>query len=187
MRIMHDFLRIAAFVLPLGLDTFALSVALGLSGMDARTRVQTSLLFTLFEGVMPVIGFLIGAGLGNAVGKASNYIAAAALISVGLYMLWPSRDEERERERLQLLNRTRGFAMLGLGLSISLDELAIGFGIGLLRLPLLLLVGIIALQAFCAAQLGMRLGSRLGEEAGGWAERLAGLLLLGAAALIFIG
>jgi putative Mn2+ efflux pump MntP len=171
----------------LALDTFALSMALGFSGIDGRARARTSLFFTAFEGGMPIIGFLIGAGVGSAIGKASNYVAAVALIAVGVYMLWPSRGEEHEGQRMQLLNRTRGMALLGLGLSISLDELAIGFGIGLLRLPLLVLVGVIALQAFCAAQLGMRLGARMGEEAGEWAERLAGLLLLGAAALVVIG
>ena len=73
-----------------------------------------------------------------------------------------------------------------LGLSISLDELAIGFGVGLLRLPLLLLIALIAIQAFLAAQLGMRLGSRLAENARWAAERLAGALLLLAAALVVL-
>jgi putative Mn2+ efflux pump MntP len=183
---MHDLLRIAAVVVPLGLDTFALSLALGVNGIDRRNRIRASLVLTAFEGVMPVIGFLIGAGVGRAIGTASNYLAAVALIGVGVYMLWPSRNEEREQARMQLLTRTHGIALLGLGLSISVDELAIGFGVGLLHLPLPLLVSIIVIQAFCATQIGMRLGSRLGEEVGEWAERLAGLLLLGAAVVVLI-
>jgi putative Mn2+ efflux pump MntP len=68
--------------------------------------------------------------------------------------------------------------------SVSLDELAIGFTIALLRLPVVLVLGLIATQAFVATQLGVRLGSRLvvlqegGEQlAGGVLLLLAGVLL----------
>jgi putative Mn2+ efflux pump MntP len=82
--------------------------------------------------------------------------------------------------------RVHGLAVIGLGLSISLDELAIGFTIGLLGLPILLIVVLIGLQAFIAAQLGHRLGARLGEHVAEGAERLAGITLvaLGVALLV---
>ena len=47
----------------------------------------------------------------------------------------------------------RGPGALLLALSISLDELAIGFTLGLLRLPAVLVIALIALQAFIVAQL----------------------------------
>lgn len=61
-----------------------------------------------------------------------------------------------------------------------------GFTIGLLHLPLLFAVVLIGVQAFLLAQLGLRLGARLGEAAREWAERLAGLALIGLGALILI-
>jgi putative Mn2+ efflux pump MntP len=176
---------VVAFVLPLGLDTFALSAALGVAGLSSRERLRASLILTGFEAVMPFVGFLIGSGIGTAVGKFSDYAAAAVLLAVGVFMLWP-RDEEDEGERVLLLQRARGMAILGLGLGISLDELAIGFGGGLLRLPLLLLAVLIGCQAFFAAQVGMRVGSKLGEEAREWAERIAGLLLIAAGVLVVV-
>jgi putative Mn2+ efflux pump MntP len=178
-------LTVVAFILPLGLDTFALSAALGVAGLSSSERLRASLILTGFEAVMPFVGFLVGSGIGTAVGKVSDYVAAAVLVAVGLYMLWP-RDEKDEGERVVLLQRARGTAILGLGLGISLDELAIGFGGGLLRLPLVLLAVLIGGQAFLAAQVGMRVGSKLGEEAREWAERLAGLLLIGAGVLVVV-
>ncbi len=179
-------LTIAAFVVPLGLDTFALSAALGVVGLSANERLRASLILTGFEAGMPFVGFLIGSGIGTAVGKYSDYAAAAVLVGVGVFMLWP-RDEEDEGEKVVLLQRARGAAILGLGLGISLDELAIGFGGGLLRLPLLILtILIIGVQAFLAAQVGMRLGSKLGEDAREWAERIAGMLLIGAGVLVVV-
>lgn len=178
-------LTVVAFILPLGLDTFALSTALGVAGLTARERLRASLILSGFEGGMPLIGFLIGSGIGNAVGRVSDYAAGVVLILVGGYILWP-REEEDEEGQVLLLQRARGAAILGLGLGISIDELAIGFGGGLLRLPLLLLVVVIGLQAFAAAQIGMRLGARLEEEAREWAERTAGLLLIAAGILVIV-
>ena len=74
--------------------------------------------------------------------------------------------------------------LLALGMSISLDELAMGFTIGLLHLSILLAIILIGVQAFVVAQLGFRLGARIGKTARDWAERLAGIALLGLAILI---
>ncbi len=169
-------LKLVALVLPLGLDTFAVAAALGLAGLPQRERLRVSSLFTAFEMGMPLIGLLIGGLVGRALGNAADYVAIAALLGLGGYMLWP-RDEDAEEGKLELLARTKGLAVLGLGLSISLDELAIGFTLGLLQLPAVLVLVLIGLQAFVVAQLGMRLGSRVGEAWREGAERLAGLVL----------
>jgi putative Mn2+ efflux pump MntP len=133
---------------------------------------------------MPVVGFLAGAGIGVAAGRWSAYVAAAVLAATGTWMLWPRGAGEDEEARVRLLQTARGWAIVLLGLSISVDELAIGFGVGLLGLPVVALVALIALQALLAAQLGMRLGSRLAEGAKQSAERVAGALLVIAAAFV---
>src|SRR5712671_2294813 len=44
-------LRLLAFVLPLGLDTFAVAAALGATGgLTGRDRLRVSVLFVAFEG-----------------------------------------------------------------------------------------------------------------------------------------
>jgi putative Mn2+ efflux pump MntP len=172
-------ITIAVLVLPLAIDTFVLGTALGAAGLAKRERFRTSLILSAFEAGMPLAGFFIGAGLGGIIGQWADYFAAVVLAGTGAWMLRPSGggDDEEERQ-MRLLQSARGWAVIVLGLSISLDELAIGFGVGLLRLPLLLLIALIALQAFVAAQLGMRLGSRLAEKARWAAEKLAGALLV---------
>jgi putative Mn2+ efflux pump MntP len=178
-------LTIAALIVPLAIDTFVLGTALGVAGVTKQERFRTSLILSAFETGMPVIGFLVGAGVGSAVGRWADYFAAAVLAAAGVWMLRPGEDEEAEADqKVRLLESARGWAMVVLGLSISVDELAIGFGVGLLRLPLVLLVGLIAVQAFLAAQLGMRLGSLLAERARRAAGRLAGLILVIAAVTV---
>jgi putative Mn2+ efflux pump MntP len=168
--------QLVALILPLGLDTFGIAAALGMAGLKPAERARVAAIFTLFELGMPIIGLLLGRAIGGALSNLAEYLAAVALIALGSYMAWPTDDEESER--LELLARAGGIAVLGLGLSISLDELAIGFSFGLLRLPALLVIPLIGLQAFLAAQLGLRLGSRISETLREGAERLAGLALL---------
>jgi len=170
------------FILPLGLDTFAVSAALGMQRPDKRERLRISLVMACFEAVMPVVGLLLGRALGAIVGAAADYIAIVVLASVGVWMI--AHEDDDEVEQASRLVGGRGFALIAIGISISLDELAIGFTIGLLHLPLWLAIVLIGLQAFVVAQLGLRLGTRISEHARENAERLAGVALIGLAVLL---
>lgn len=176
-------LKLLGFVLPLGVDSFAVAAAVGALGVGGRARLRVSLIFVLFEGGMPLIGVGLGAPLARAVGAIAGYVAIAVLIALGLWMLL-SRGEEEEERAARLLS-AHGLPLIGLGLSISLDELAIGFSLGLTGLPIAAVVVAIALQALVASQLGMALGGRLAERFREGLERVAGvvLILLGLALL----
>jgi len=175
--------KLVLFVLPLGLDTFAVAATLGLAGLPKRERLKVSLLFSFFEMAMPVVGLLVGHALGHAIGSVADYVAAATLFGVGVWMLFGEEDEGR---KVSALVANSGIALFALGVSISLDELAMGFTIGLLHLSIALAVILIGVQAFVFAQIGLRLGSRLGETAREWAEKIAGLALIGLALLVLV-
>jgi len=177
-----DTLKLIALVLPLGLDTFGVALALGIAGLPGDQRVRVALLFAGFEAAMPLVGVALGAPIGNAAGAAADYLAAAVLIGLGVTCSAPVREPDRA------LSLTEGglFGAVVLGVSISLDELAIGFSAGLLRLPLVPLVVAIAVQALAVTLLGVHLGSRVGERWRESAERVAGaaLIALGSTLLI---
>lgn len=154
--------ELVALVLPLGLDTFAVAAALGMLAVGSPHRLRISVLFSSFEAGMPLIGVALEVPLGHAIGGAADYVAIGVLFAFGLYTLLSA--EEHEEERLARLAQMRGPGALLLGISISLDELAIGFTLGLLRLPVALVIALIALQAFTLTQLGLRLGARLGAH-----------------------
>jgi manganese efflux pump family protein len=178
-------ITIAAVILPLALDTFVLGAALGAAGIERRERLRVSLILSGFEAGMPLVGFLLGARLGSVIGGFAGYVAALVLAATGVWMLRSAARNDGEEERqVRLLESAHGWSVIVLGVGISLDELAIGFGAGLLTLPLAVLVVLIAAQAFLAAQVGMRLGSRIAERTRESAERAAGLLLVAAGALV---
>jgi putative Mn2+ efflux pump MntP len=175
--------KLIALVLPLGLDTFAVSAALGALGVSSEHRLRFSLLFAGFEAGMPLIGVALGAPLGRAIGGAADYIAIGVLFAFGLYtLLGPEEDDQRLSQLIQL----RGASALLLGASISLDELAIGFTLGLLRLPAALVIVLIAAQAFIVTQIGLRLGHRLNERVREGTERFAGGALIVLAVVLLV-
>jgi putative Mn2+ efflux pump MntP len=173
--------ELVALLLPLSLDTFAVAAALGAAGLTPPRRLRMSLLLAGFEAMMPLVGIGAGQAIGSAVGSLAEYLAGAALLALGAFLLCARADEA---ETAETLARARGLAVIGLGIGISLDELAIGFGAGLLRLPLGWSIVLIAAQAFLAAQLGVRFGATLGKRFRVHAERAAGLALIGLGIII---
>jgi manganese efflux pump family protein len=174
-------LRLLAFVLPLGADSFAVAAALGAAGVtSAADRLRVSAVFVGFEAGMPLIGLVAGAGLARLIGGVAYYIAAAAVIGLGVFML-ARRDDDAEEAQASRLGATRGLAVIALGISISLDEFAIGFSLGLVRLPVVPVIIAIGIVALAASQLGLALGSRISDRFRERAEQFA------AAALIVLG
>jgi putative Mn2+ efflux pump MntP len=172
-----------AIVLPLGLDTFALSIALGASGLGARERLRVSVILAAFEGGMPLIGLALGRAATSVSGGYAEIAAGLLLIVVGLTMLYEDKGDD---DRTRRLASAQGLRIVGLGLSIALDELAVGVSLGLLDINAPLAVILIAAQALIVAQIGLRLGTRLGDAWGERAEKLAGLALAAYGAFLLL-
>src|SRR5207253_8722368 len=151
-----------------------------------QDRLRVALVFTVFEAGMPTAGILVGRIAGNLIGAWAGYGGILFLFIAGFLLLRPSQDEAGEQKRLRLLAHARGLAIIDLGLSISLDELTVGLSAGLLGLPIALTVIWIAVQAFIAAQVGLRFGARLGDEIRERSEQAAGLALI-LVALLLLG
>ncbi|HEV7932437.1 MAG TPA: manganese efflux pump [Actinomadura sp.] len=177
--------KLLAFVLPLSLDEFAMAAALAAARpLTARDRLRVAVVFTAFEGGMPLIGLALGAGLARSIGGFTDYLAGAAVIAIGVWMLF-GEDEQSEQAKAGRLTRAHGMAVIGIGLTLSLDELAIGFGLGLADLPFIPVVLAIAIQTFLGTQLGLALGNRLSEHLRERTRQFAAiaLIVLGAALL----
>jgi putative Mn2+ efflux pump MntP len=169
----------------LGLSNFAAAIAIGVTGVDARTRLRVGLAFGLFEAGMPLLGLLLGHGLAGAFGHAARWIGAALLIATGLYGL------------VQALRRddhdTTGAAAEGTGqllitgLALSIDNLAVGFALGTYHVPLLTAAVVIGAVSVAMALAGLELGRLLGTKAGEWGGALGGIVLVGVGVAIAAG
>lgn len=172
-------LAIAAFVVPLGFDTLAVAIALGLRGVRP---LRPALLFTAFEVTMPLVGIGLGRYLGARVDTLAGYLGGVVVIGIGLHAF---------RETLGGHEEVRGFSLgtlrgaVAAGLGISTDEIAIGFPLGALGLPVGAVLAAIGVQAFLATAGGILIGRRIGTALGHRASRLAGFIA--GAAFVLLG
>src|SRR5215470_6764836 len=118
----------------LGLSNFAAAVGIGVTGIDARTRLRVGLIFGFFETAMPILGLLLGHSLAAALGHAAHWIGAGLLIATGIYALSQAVcGAGRQQGDDQSEPGQRTGRMLITGLALSIDNLAVGFALGAYR------------------------------------------------------
>lgn len=171
----------AAVVLALGLDNLVASAALGASNVPHKWKA--ALLFALFEGGMPIAGFLLGRSVSAVIGAWGFYIGIGAVFALGLYMLFAGDDDDKETAS-RFGGGLKGWGLIAAAAAMSLDELGAGAGFGLLHFPILTTSLIMAVQAFFFSYAGLTFGKRLRPLLGEWAEKTGGIVLMAVAALL---
>ena len=173
----------------LGLSNFAASVGIGVSGIDAQTRLRVGVIFGLFETGMPILGLLLGRSLATTLGQAAHWIGAALLIATGGYTV------------IQALRSLAGHdgqapatpagqptgRLLITGAALSIDNLAVGFALGTFHVSLALAAIVIGAISVSMSLIGLELGSRIGARAGERGELLGGLVLIGVGVTVACG
>jgi len=168
--------------LSVGLSNFAGSIGIGLSGVDARTRLRVGIAFGLFEGMMPILGLFIGEALSSTIGSYGRYVGSGLLVLTGLYTIWQSiRTGKVERDEEKGILDTR--QLLILGVALSLDNLIVGFALGVYHVSIVLAAVTMAVVSVGLSLVGLELGSRLGARVGEYSEMAGGgvLVLVGIA------
>ncbi len=176
-------LRVVLVAVSLALDVFAVSVGVGVRGVDRASKIRIGAAFASAEVVMNLIGAGLGALAGKAIGDVAGYIGFAALVGVGGYMIVEAIRGGGDEGGLDL---SRGFGLFLAALSISLDSLGIGFSIVYIGVPLAVTLAAIATASVLATTLGLAFGARFGLAVGERAGIVAGIVLI-ATGLLFAG
>lgn len=172
-------LRLVSFVVPLGFDTLALALALGVRGGVPLWRI--ALVFAAFETLMPLVGIAVGHVVGTRFTVIAQMMGALVLVVLGGREIREGLESPESDESAGLHFDTFRATLLA-GLAISTDELAAGFPLGVSGLPIRLLLTTIGLQTLTITALGISLGARIGKGLGLRASRYAMLL----AGLVFV-
>ncbi len=173
-------LKIAAFVVPLGFDTFAVAIALGLRGV---APLRPAVAFAFFEAAMPLLGLLLGHFVGARFETPAVVAGGVVLLGVAAYIFKEALEDEDESENLSF-SSLRGAMLAGFG--ISMDEVAIGFPMGTSRLPIPETLEAIAVQAFVVTFVGIAAGKRIGNAFGKRTSKVATFVAAAAFALLGI-
>jgi putative Mn2+ efflux pump MntP len=168
-------LKIAVVALSLALDVFAVSVGVGMRGVGIALKVRIGAAFASAEIGMTLIGVLIGKLAGAYLGEAAAYLGFTALVLVGAYMVYETRQAGEGGTGFDL---SRGWGLFLAALSISLDSLGIGFSILFIGVPLPVSLICIGVASVTSTTLGLTLGKALGKRAEESAGVWAGIVLI---------
>jgi len=141
----------------LSLDNFRVSIVLGTVPFGLRRAVQVAVVFGLWDGVMPLIGLLIGRRVGESFGDLAEMVGAAALGAYGLYLV-VTAVRNPEPDELD-----HPWALFGIPLTLSLDNLVAGGSLGLLGLSPWLSAGVFGAMTAVLSLVGLRLGRALAQ------------------------
>jgi putative Mn2+ efflux pump MntP len=167
-----------------GLSNFAGSIGIGLSGIDARTRIRVGIAFGLFEALMPIIGLLAGQAVAGYLGNLAKYIGGAILILTGAYTIWEGRRTASADKARTPLNMRR---LLITALALSIDNLAVGFALAIYRIQIVLAAVTMGVISVAMSLVGLELGHRLGGRVEAWSEEIGGVVLIGVGIAIATG
>lgn len=169
-----------------GLSNFAGAIGIGMSGVDTMTRIRVGLAFGAFEGLMPVVGLLLGASVAGYLGADARYLGAGILILTGAYTIWQGRRAARLEKRSGTVVAVGGLGthqLLITALALSIDNLAVGFAIATYNVPIVESAVLMAGVSVAMSLVGLELGHRLGRRVEEWSEEIGGgvLILVGVA------
>ncbi len=167
-------IKLVAIAFSLALDVFAVSIGVGVRGVERSLKIRIGIAFACAEIIMNLIGAGLGIVTGKLIGDVAGYLGFVALLLVGLYMIYEAKRDLGDRPRMDL---SRGWGLVVASLSISLDSLGIGFSILYIGVPLALALAVIGAVSVAATTLGLTLGRRLGSRIEDSAELLGGVLL----------
>ena len=185
----------------LAMDAFAVSITDGLCyrNLSKRKGITIPAAFGIFQAVMPLIGFFVAFGLGQAFSKVfdaiDHWIAFALLLIIGGKMILDAIRELRSPEE-EITEKKYSFPEVLLqGIATSIDALFVGVSFaatdGLKEsIPnILLSVAIIGCITFIISIIGLIIGVKVGnifKNKAGVTEIIGGLVLIGIGLKILI-
>lgn len=147
-------------LLALSLSLDAAVVAVG-AGALARVRLSAVLriagLFGLFQGVMPVLGLLLGLGFRDYLLAYGNIVGFVLLLLVGGKMLFEAFEKEDTKSERDILRLP---TLLILALATSIDAFVVGITFTFVPVDVPVAVALIGLVTFFMALIGIYLGRR---------------------------
>lgn len=174
----------------LAMDAFAVSISNGLSmkKIILRKALLIAFAFGLFQGLMPLLGYLLGSTFADFISQWDHYIALVFLGFIGGKMIYdgikelrhPEQSDKGEEKNLSLL------ALFFQAVATSIDALIVGVGFAAMDVNIWIAISLIAAITFVISLCGVFMGKKFGELLGSKAEVFGGLILVGIGLKVFI-
>ena len=168
------------------MDAFAVSVCKGLAipKINFKTMAVCGLWFGGFQFLMPMIGYLLGAGFTGYITSITPWIAIVLLSLIGGNMIKESLSKEEEKANDSLGVKI----MFTMAIATSIDALAVGVTFACVDVNISSMLGdflnttiasiIIGITTFIISCIGVKIGNIFGLKYKNKAELAGGIILI---------
>lgn len=181
-----DVVTLLCTAVGLSMDAFAVSLSNG-TFLKKASPLQTLKIagaFGIFQGLMPVLGYLIAGLFSAQIVAIDHWIAFVLLLFIGGKMIWETLHETDAEQ--PATNPTGWRTLLLMAVATSIDAMAVGVTMaamnrtGLLEPAhgFLVCAAIITIVTFLTCTIGVQLGCKTGTRYGKRAELFGGAILI---------
>ena len=169
-------LEIFFLALALSADAFAVAVAAGICTPEVKVsdKFKISAFFGIFQGIMPVIGWLAGFLFLDLISSFDHLIAMGLLAFIGIKMIIESRKEED----CKTFDYFATGPLFMMAIATSIDAMAAGLSILIVGDGIVYPAIFIASTTFIIALTGVNIGKKAGRKLGSYAELTGGIILI---------
>ena len=171
-----SFFELLLIAVSMSMDAFAVSICKGLSVRQVTPRQCLAVggWFGGFQGLMPVIGFVLTTLFASLICSVSHWIAFGLLLIIGGNMIREAfeKDEEEVDDSFSLMT------MLTLAVATSIDALAMGVTLNLSGANIWVAAPLIAITTGILSPIGLKVGNVFGVKYKAKAELAGGVVLV---------
>ena len=169
-----NFLDILFISISLAMDAFSISLSKGLSMTYKYKRnfFLISLSFSIFQMIMPLIGYLFGSKINKYFLTFNHIISFLILFFIGINMINNSFKKENINVGLSIKE------LLMLSIATSIDAMIVGITFSLFNINLLKTILIIGIITFILCIIGIKIGKYLSNKYESISKILGGIILI---------
>lgn len=160
----------------LSMDAFAVSVTKGitLKKIDLLKASKIAFSFALFQGIMPLIGWLFGINFELYIRSIDHWIAFFLLSFLGLKMIVEIIKSDDNYSTSYLDNKE----LIVLSIATSIDALAVGITFAFLNIDIISVCISISTITFLVCFIGILIGKKIGSVFKDYAQIIGGIILI---------
>ena len=169
-------LKLFLIAVGLSMDAFGVAICKGLSSpkLTLKRCLIVGLWFGGFQGLMPLVGYLLGVRFQEAITSIDHWIAFVLLGLIGFNMIREALSKKEE----QVSDAFDVKTMVPLAVATSIDALAVGVTFAFLKVQILPAVSFIGVITFVLSMIGVKIGNIFGVKYKSKAELAGGITLI---------
>lgn len=180
-----SFVEILLIGIGLSMDAFSVSISKGLTTRKFSWKVALTcgLWFGVFQALMPIIGYFLGAQFEQFITSVDHWIAFGLLFLIGANLIREALSKKTENgeqrtENLPLSTFRSQLQMFPLAVATSIDALAVGISFACIQVRIWSAILIIGVTTFLFSILGVKIGNVFGSRFEKGAGVLGGIILI---------